>query len=204
MLEGTLYECYYGLSYARVRAIDDVQPLPHGMPTSLAFARLCVELAEPSGSQGRFSVAANGKVIEQEQILTTHNLAVLFDALGLTETLRPQLEELAFRCFAWICRRLRQKCAAWKPRLRTVKNAAYAWRQLVFFLAVAPTGAIGSFLGRAEEHLRQQPGDIQTRLRPALTGLVRAAQGLPVENAEEPESACRFLGWTTERHWLLS
>jgi hypothetical protein len=204
LLEGTLYARYYGIDYARVRQIDDVKPSRYGTPTSPAFTRLCVERA--GAAAGGWSVARNGTIIEQEQILTTHNLAVLFDALGLAESLRPVPGELARRCFAWVCRRLRQKAEPWKARLRAVKNAAYAWRQMVFFLALLPGGAVREFLGWAEEHLGQQAEGFQSRFRPALAGLVRAAQGLPPGEQggeDHPASARPFLGWTTGKHWLL-
>ncbi|MBN9121155.1 MAG: hypothetical protein J0I06_18725 [Planctomycetes bacterium] len=203
-LEGTLYEWYYGVSFARVRAINDVKKSRWGTPTSATFVALCNELAGPGGS-GNF-VARNGTVIEQEQILTTHNLSPLFGALGLMEELGPQLEALALRCFDWIGRRLRQTKGHWKTRLQAVKNAAYAWRQMVFFLAVAPEGTVESFLARAAERLARQPEPVRVRLAPALAGLVRAARGLPVEapaSPEEPSGARRFLGWTTGKHWLL-
>jgi hypothetical protein len=204
VLEGTLYGRYYGVPFARVRAIDDVKQSRYGTSTSATFIALCNELAG-SGGSGNW-VARNGTVIEQEQILTTHNLAPLFESLRLTATLRPQLEGLALRCFDWICRRLRQTKGHWKSRLQAVKNAAYAWRQMVFFLTVAPEGTVESFLAKARERLSQQPETFQMRLAPALAGLARAARGLPVEAAaspEEPHGARRFLGWTTGKHWLL-
>jgi hypothetical protein len=206
LLEGTLYERYYGLSYARVRQIE-VKPSWFGIPTSPEFARLCADLAGEAGSASHWSVARNGKIIEQQQILTTHNLAVLFDALALVETLRPNLEELALRCFAWVCRRQQQKIDAWQARLRMIKNTAYAWRQMVFFLALAPAGSVESFLSRADKHLREQSLEFQVRFQPALEGLDRAARGLPTEapsTPERPGGTRRFLGWTMERHWLLA
>jgi hypothetical protein len=108
VLGGSLYERYYGLPYDRVRAIDDVKTSRYGAASSPAFVRLCTELAGAGGSS-RGSVAYNGTIIEQEQILTTHNLAVLFEALGLRETLRPYLRGLAERCFTWVGRTLQQK-----------------------------------------------------------------------------------------------
>lgn len=204
-LEGTLYERYYGAPFARVRAISDVKPSRYGAPTSEAFAALCVELAGPPPARANF-VARNGTIIEQEQILTTHNLAPLVEALGPT-VLGPNAEALAQRCFDWIGRRLRQTTGPWKSRLRAVKNAAYAWRQMVFFLSVAPAGAFDSFLARAHGWLAQQPEALRARLAPALAGLSRAARGLPVEapaSAAEPSGARRFLGWTTGKHWLLT
>jgi hypothetical protein len=204
LLEGTLYARYYGIDYARVREIDDVMASRYGTPTSAAFTRLCVERA--GASAGGWSVARNGTIIEQEQILTTHNLAVLFDALSLAESLRPVLVELAHRCFVWVCRRHQQKMDQWKSRLRLVKNTAYAWRQMVFFLALRPSSDVQEFLGWAEEHLGKQAEAFQARFRPALAGLARAAQGMTtMEPAGEdrPATARVFLGWTTGKHWLL-
>lgn len=194
LLGGGLYERYYGLPFARVLATDDVAPSRYGAPTSAAFAALCVELAG-AGEGGRGSVARNGTVIEQEQLLTTHNLAVLFDALGLTETLRPRLRALAEAVFNWTCRTVARERGHWHARLRAVKNAAYGWRQMVFFLALLPADEVDRFLAWAGE---QRPG----RLAPALEGLRRAARGEPAEAAVG--SARRFLGWTTGRHWLLT
>ena len=163
--------------------------------------RLCTELAGAGGSS-RGSVARNGTVIEQEQILTTHNLAVLFDALGLGEALRPRLRELSERCFAWVCRTLQQKRDPWKAKLQAVKNAAYAWRQMVFFLALLPAGGHEEFLAWAEEHLAKQRPGFRDRFGPALDGLRQAVAGEPFgATGAGPK---RFLGWTTGKHWLLT
>jgi hypothetical protein len=87
-----------------------------------------------------------------------------------------------------------------------VKNTAYAWRQMVFFLALLPGEMVRDFLAWAEEHLSAQGADFRLRFHPALAGLARAAQGLPPEEParEGGASGTRlFLGWTTEKHWLL-
>jgi hypothetical protein len=204
LLQGTLYERYYGIDYARVQEFDDVKPSRHGTPTSPAFTRLCVERA--GASAGVWSVARNGTIIEQEQILTTHNLAVLFDVLGLVDSLQPVLDELARQCFAWVCRRHQQKAGPWKARLRMVKNTAYAWRQMVFFLALLRGSAARDFVGWAQEHMRTQEEEFQMQFRPALAGLARAVQGLPPgeQSGQNHSFSPRpFLGWTTEKHWLL-
>jgi hypothetical protein len=176
VLGGSLYERYYGLPYNRVRAIDDVKKSRYGAASSPAFVRLCTELAGAGGSS-RGSVAHNGTIIEQEQTLTTHNLAVLFEALGLRETLRPYLRGLAGRCFTWVGRTLQQKRDPWKAKLQAVKNAAYAWRQMVFFLALLPGDETREFLAWAEGHLAQQRPGFRVRFGPALEGLRLAAAG---------------------------
>jgi hypothetical protein len=84
--------------------------------------------------------------------------------------------------------------------LQAVKNCAYAWRQLVFFLSAAPPGAPEAFLPQAAACLGQQPPAFQSRFRPALIGLANAMQGHPVEE----DGGQRFLGWSTGKHWLLA
>lgn len=197
LLNGTLYERYYAIDYAQVLQIDDVLPSRYGTPTSPAFVRLCHERAGATQSASRRSVARNGTVIEQEQILTTHNLAVLFDVLDLTEGLRPQLPDMAVRCFTWVCNQLQGQHTPGRSQLRVFKNSAYAWRQMVFFLALLQNEQVIAFLEWAEEYLGEQPAAFRQRFWPALAGLHYAAAGHPVVLP-----ARRLLGWTIERHWL--
>lgn len=199
LLEGTLYERYYGIPYARIQQINDgVKRWPKAPETSAGFLKVCEELAGPSRNGS--PVASNGKVIEQEQILTTHNLATLFVSLDLQETLGDQLEEMSRQCFSWILRTHRQTPPNWHARLQQVKNSAYAWRQMVFFLALLPIDSQKRFLAWASESIDQERGSNRERFRPALDGLRFAVEGVP---AHEPNAAHRFLGWTMERHWLM-
>ncbi len=139
-------------------------------------------------------------IIEQQQVLTTQNLAVLFDGLDLTDELHGHLETLAQRCFKWICDRQQANSPTWHALLIMLKNTAYAWRQMVFYLALLPSGHVQQFLAWADDHLGKQPSDFQNRFQPALTGLQLAADG---NSIGEEGTAPRFLGWTKERHWLL-
>ena len=190
---------YYGLSYDRVSAIDDVKASRFGASSSPAFVRMCNELAGTDFSNRR-SVACNGTIIEQEQILTTHNLATLFRAFGLAETLRPRMRELAERCFTWICRSLQRKRDPWKAKLQAVKNAAYAWRQMVFFVSMMSDEKQREFLAWAEKQLSAQRAEFRDRFRPAPEGLRNVVAG----STPEPKGVGPFLGWTTGKHWLLS
>jgi len=143
-------------------------------------------------------------IIEQQQILTTQNLAALFLGLELAKVLRGQLGEMAKQCFGWICRRHQMKVDTWHARLVMLKNTAYAWRQMVLFLALLPAKAVDDFLGWADGHLAKQPEEFQNRFRPALRGLVLAADGRSLDSESAKESdARRFLGWSKTRHWLL-
>src|SRR5262249_19088414 len=130
--------------------------------------------------------------------------AVLLGALTReqAEALLLQLPELLRRCFRWVCReqQLRFPKTAWRPRLHMVKNTAYAWRQLLFFLSLLPPAALHEFCEWATGHLAAQPPESQARFRPVLTGLLRAARG--ASPVDPPESR-RFLGWAADQSWLL-
>lgn len=84
-----------------------------------------------------------------------------------------------------------------------LKNTAYAWRQMIFFLALLPTSAVTDFLAWADDHLSKQTEAFRHRFGPALRGLVRAADGMSIDQfANESDARC-FLGWSKTRHWLL-
>lgn len=134
LLRNSVCERYCGLDYGRVLAINDLQKDRFGTATSAGFAALWKELAGES-SERRWSVARNGAVFEQEQILTTHNLASLWKGLELGTILEPQLLELANQCFAWVCQRQRIVIRFWQAKLQALKKSAYAWRQMVFFVS---------------------------------------------------------------------
>lgn len=205
LLSGTLYERYYGIPYDQIRQFDDAVASQYGTPTSPKFDQLCSVLANEQSSAAKWSVARNGKIIEQEQIVTTHNLAALFVSLDLARSLQPELEQLARRCFKWICYRLQVKIELWQARLQTVKNTAYAWRQMIFFLALLPENDHEEFLSWAVDELEKQPVQFQMRFRPALNGLHSVIHGavLPAVDQESGDMR-RFLGWTIGKHWLLS
>ncbi|MCP3140354.1 hypothetical protein [Pyxidicoccus xibeiensis] len=192
LLTGTLYERYYDVPFARFDALGD-----------LGFADLCVSRAESGGKSesGRSFVAVNGRVIEQAQILTTHNLATLVQVLELRPQLEPHLEPLAQRCFVRLCELLELQVPHFHGRLRNVKNAAYAWRQMVFFLSLLPEEAQRTFVGWAEDALSKRRARLPQRLGGALAGLRHAVEGGRWTDA--PAGARCFLGWTVERHWVL-
>src|SRR5205085_2412797 len=141
-------------------------------------------------------------IIEQQQILTTQNLAALFAGLDLADALRGQLGEMARQCFRWICKRHQMKTDRWHARLILLKNTAYAWRQMLFFLALLPAGDVAEFVRWAESHLDEQSEEFRYRFRPVWKGLALAAEGRSLDSdfAKQAE-ACRFLGWSKTRHW---
>merc|ERR1719198_1656777 len=69
-VQGTCYARYYDLKEA-----------------DFADGNLYTRCQRRVGSGGGGGVAGNGQIIEWQQILTTHNLAVLFEELGLKDVL---------------------------------------------------------------------------------------------------------------------
>ena len=171
-LSGTLYQVYYS-----------VAPGPFDN-----LAQLC---AERAGLSGPGRVSANGQIIEQQQVLTTHNLAALFQALDLKD--RVDCLALARRCFLRVCQRL--QLGQGHQLLLELKNSAYAWRQMIFFLSMAGPEQFERFGQEAEQILQSQPQPFQKRFQPAWQGLLEAGRG---QTPKRP-----FYGWTSGKHWLL-
>jgi hypothetical protein len=193
LLEGSLYARYYGIDYAAITAIDDVHA-GRGARTSAAFDALCFERARTTA--GGFSVARNGTVIEQAQILTTHNLAVLTGPAGVGHLMTLDWDALARRCLERVlvlAARLQHN-----PRpLRTAKDLAYAWRQLVFFLAMTDAAAQAAFVAEARRRLEMASDHVVARLEPVVDGLEEVMAGRPI-------AGWALLGWCVGRHPLLA
>jgi len=210
LLEHSLYAVYYGIDCAKIRKMkargEQTQKWFPWNSTGKEpddFAGICSERA--GVDLGQWSAAANGMIIEQEQILTTHNLAALFAGLELERSLQGQFGDLAKRCFKWVCRRQQMKTDEYHARLIMLKNTAYAWRQMIFFLALASDAERTEFLGWAEGHFAKQKEDFRSRFRPALNGLVIAVNGrTPESGSGDSLQGRRFLGWCKEMHWLMA
>lgn len=84
---------------------------------------MCEQLAATVIDTKARTVVRNGAIIEQAQVLTTHNLAALYNAADLADVLRPMLQTLARTCFTWICHQLQMRKDVWSAKLRTVKIA---------------------------------------------------------------------------------
>lgn len=176
---GTLYARYYGI---------DAEQIFSWAEPGQGFNDLCWARTGRTPDD-EWSVAANGTVIEQSQILTTHNLAALV-SINVQPT-RPWIElahEAIRRTGAYLDVASRQQ----RP-LATIKNAAYAWRQAIFFLSVAGPSEAKTFL--AEQSLATRGPRVMSVL---VDDLRCVADRQPVEGGHTP-----FLGWTVGRHWVL-
>lgn len=200
LLGGTLYERYYGIDYTALRDLAAAKAgtgagTGAGVEPEAAtrrFAELCTRRADVTAD---WSVAARGKVIEQAQILTTHNLAVLVARVGIGP--RPGWDDLARRGFATVCRTTARIHGSPRP-LSAIKDAAYAWRQTVFHLSLCTPEAQERVIADLDAEAARHPAHVAARLAPALTGLRQAAAG----GAADEGAGRVLLGWTTGPHWL--
>jgi hypothetical protein len=190
-LTGSLYARYYGIDYPRLR--KECQ----GEGAAQRFAELCFQRAGLPVGHG--FPARNGMVIEQAQILTTHNLAALVRPIGAVPA--EGWADTAQRAFNGVCRcvlRVHNNTQA----LRAIKDAAYAWRQTLFFLThctSAEQRELAYWMERRTGHL---PVHAQHRLRPVLAGLWHELDDPNLDDT--PEGSARwFFGWNANGHWML-
>jgi hypothetical protein len=207
-LAGTLYARYYDLPdptfWSKPRSRTGLIRR-WGKQTAQDFAELCAERAKEAQATGttRSWVAANGTILEQSQILTTHNLVAPIDAMDLGEDVRQLAPDLADRILDWVVRRHTQPVPDRHAAMQMIKNTAYAWRQAVFFLSLCDDQTQRTSV----ERLRQQVSDagIQDRLAPAVDGLAHVAAGgrFTSNGTVDGNNARRFLGWTAGHHWCM-
>lgn len=206
LLQGSLYETYYRIDFERIQSFrlsrpKEIQRTAWYAPVVYkAFGNMCRKRAV-KGRGGSF-VAKNGVVIEQQQILTTQNLAVLIARLDLADELRPHCVELSQACFKWICAQLQIQDKSVHARLIKVKNSAYAWRQMVCFLSLATIDDRAQFVPWADEYLSEQRSDFVATFSDAVERLNDAVVA-NLAGRTLPKSHVPFLGWTLGQHWLL-
>ena len=148
-------------------------------------------------------MARNGTVIEQSQVLTTHNLAPLVGGLGLADRLQPRAADLAGEVFDWIVRQQTTPRPGWRPQLRMIKNTAYAWRQAIFLLSLVDPPHQREALAHLRASVGKRPAEWQRRFAPAADGLAAVIDGGRFGVDGRLGSGRRFLGWSVGRHWLL-
>jgi hypothetical protein len=206
-LEGTLYARYYDLPTPAVAAAwdGDVQS-KGGMEVAEGFAQRCKRRAREAGVGDGSWVAANGAVLEQSQILTTHNLTVLAHGLGLQEALRGLAPSLVEACLRFVVRRQQQHAPHFKERLQMLKNTAYAWRQALWFLSLCDEGTQWQIFQAFESQVLTQSLAWVERFAPVVAGLQLALEGGGFDadgHGTGRHSAKRFLGWSIGHHWLM-
>lgn len=199
LLSDSAYSKYYGLDYSRITTPAEHNRLFSFKNKSVdTFSEYCRELAGPNAQRG-WSVAANGIVIEQQQILTTQNLAALFSALDLQHTLSDRLVDLARACFIWICRKQQLKLTDYHAALVVMKNTAYAWRQMIVFVSLASRDRRIEFAAWLQQELLKQEPAFAERFEPIVAELRAVLEG----QRATVSRADRFLGWSIGKHPLM-
>jgi hypothetical protein len=200
-LVGSLYERYYGIDYAGVLSVPEPEPTRRRDHTRIpnAFDKLCAARADAAGRVGS-SVGANGMVIEQAQILTTHNLATLAGRCGVD----PQQgwTVIADDAFEHMLRLARQLSHVRRP-LPVIKDLAYAWRQIIFYLSMAGVEPAG-FLRTAYAKAEHAGPVVAGMLTPVLSGLSAVADGEGFDADGRAGAGWQLLGWAVDGHWLRS
>lgn len=201
VLAGSLYARYYAIDTDELASLV-TRGRRRARVASDAFAKLCAKRA--GAELDTWHPATNGSILEQQQILTTQNLALLFEELGLKVLLQPRLGSMVQACFEWICKRHQMRIEHHHARLIMLKNTAYAWRQMVFYLTMLDDPARTDALASVEAYFATQPLAFRGRFLPLMSGLRKAFAGEVLPQQAPAEDGARvFLGWTTTQHWLL-
>lgn len=195
VLAGTPYEAYYNLKseFTEAKSVDyDEEKL----------IAACLERSRVNEYQSYSrEVAQKGCILEQEQILTSHSLAGIYEALGLAEKLDGR--QLARKTWAWILKELMNLPKNLQPRLQAAKNIAYAWRQLIFYISMDSRSCDSDIIAELSWELGQRVNDSAYYLKVYEVFL------RPLENAIGRGLSCGqpakapVLGWVMEKHPLL-
>jgi len=142
LLSGSVYEWYYNLNQPFKEILSASMNADH-------FGKLCHTL---SGCTRR-TTAENGFVIEHEQILTTHNLAVLCTTIGLEQ--KMDWGSLVRKTWKWMLHAMTLPTPNYPTRLRLCKDVAYAWRQLLFYFSMLPNSKQGVLTPQQRELIEE-------------------------------------------------
>jgi hypothetical protein len=209
VMAGTPYARYYDLPEAATWTSRPPQRPRRGLvrrggkPTAEDFAAACSVRAREAATGDGSRVARNGAIIEQSQILTTHNLAPLVEGLELHDEIAGRAIDLACAAFAWIVDEQNTDYRTAGAKLQMVKNTAYAWRQAIFFLSLAPPSDQAAAVHALRALAEERPIGWRRRFEPAIAGLEAVVQGDRFDSAGRLRTARRFLGWSIGPHWLL-
>ncbi len=108
---------------------------------------------------------------------------------------------MAQSCFQWLCKRLQVNSDYRHAHLIKIKQSAYVWRQMLFYLSFISVERQVKFLIWAENHLAQQDNDFQQKFYPILQGLKLIQQGYSFnDKALQEQQLHAFLGWTQDSH----
>lgn len=145
-LQGTKYQAYYRIREPEATPLD-----------TNGFAALCRVRTGDGAATSGWSITENAKLIEQSQILTTHNLASLFVSLELHACLDDlDVPGILERCWKEIMRLATLISSDglsqgdWRIQGQFRRYIGYSWRQMLFFFAVLEKFAPESYASAIE------------------------------------------------------
>lgn len=197
LLQGSAYQDYYDIDWAEVSAL----PTPAAKGAHPAFAALCRRRAGPLPGRG---VVGNGMVIEQQQILTTQNLAVLLSACSHRQQLVDASAELVAGCTRHLIELVRQMPRERRALLRLAKDLAYGCRQLLFFASLRPRSEFATRCNEVRATVAASPSTARRLLTPVVAGLEWIAAGRRFAATPAAGEPRRLLGWSDGQHWLFA
>ncbi|MFC7216834.1 hypothetical protein ACFQLX_01400 [Streptomyces polyrhachis] len=140
-------------------------------------------------------------VIEQAQILTTHNLAALVRPVGVTPA--TGWADLAYRSFRTACSLTARVHHNPRP-LATIKDVAYAWRHTLCYLSLCTSGEQAATITQLEDEVTRHASHVIDRLAPVLAGLRLIAAGgtFDPDGTAHGGRARRLQAWSATGHWM--
>jgi hypothetical protein len=199
LLAGSLYEDYYGIDYGALPALEEAgRQSVGGVQTWPAFDALCRRRAAlPRRREGLLD--RNGMVIEQAQILTTHNLATLATAGvvpvgGWTGAAHHAFERVLV---------LTEKLIRVPRPLPAIKEIAYAWRHMLFYAALLSNDEQAELRDWLRGATAESGESVSRILEPVLAGLDDVMNGEHFAADGSSTNGRRLLGWSATGHWLL-
>ena len=88
--------------------------------------------------------------------------------------------------------------------MQLMKNAAYAWRQMIFYLSLLSVDELTQFCIWFSKHFGTRTSAFRARFAPVVQGFEGVVAGKAFDEAGGlPSGGRRFLGWSVGRHWLL-
>lgn len=134
-----------------------------GKRTAADFAQICNDGAREAALGDGSFVARNGTVIEQSQILTTHNLAPLVGLLALSTSASASAADWGSAALDWIVKEQNTRYDSWRSQLLMLKNTAYALRQALFFLSFVEPATQRHVVSELKSRAASEPDDWQAR-----------------------------------------
>jgi len=194
VLAGSVYERYFDL-HAAFQQVADVSFDP------FAFGVLCELRAGFTTRSSQNMQKRKDCIVEQLQVMTSNNLAALVVSLGLVESIDVNWDDLVLSTWQWVLAKLEDPPEEEDARGLVCREVATAWRQLIFYLALASSQKTA--ISKMGFHLHEVSGKFGDAMHCHLHAFLIA----PLQKALDGETVGKeyaLLGNVPgSRHWLL-